>query len=116
MIIWSGKGFLVAIDVFGASLLMEVPTESAFNDDEFYQREAWPLALALGIAGVLSYLSGLKLKSAGERRLVDPETHEEVVVAADDHSLFFLKVHWWGPILWGIGVIVLIQRTVGGDA
>ena len=116
MIIWSGHGYLVAVFVFGASFLMELATESAFNDDNFYQRESWPMALALTIAGVLCFLIGLKLNSAGERRLVDPETNEEVVVTAGSHSLFFLKMHWWGPILFVIAVIVLVQRMVGGGA
>ena len=114
MIIWSGHGYLVAVFVFGASLLMELATESAFNDDNFYQREAWPLALALVIAGVLSFMIGRNLNSAGERRLVDPETNEEVVVATGNHSLFFLRMHWWGPILFVIAVIVFIQRMSGG--
>ena len=116
MIIWSGHGYLVAVFVFGASLLMELATESAFNDDNFYQREAWPLALALVIAGVLSFLVGLALNSSGERRLVDPTTNEEVVVQAEQHTLFFMKMHWWGPILFVIAVIVFIQRMVGAAA
>ena len=108
MIVWSGHGYLVAVFVFGASLLMELGTESAFRDDTFYQREAWPFALALIIAGVLSFLIGVKLNSAGERRLVDPETNEEVVVSSANHSLFFLKMHWWGPILFIIAAIVFL--------
>ena len=113
MIVWSGHGYLVAVFVFVASLLMELGTESVFNDDNYYQREAWPLALALVTAGILSFLIGVKLNSAGERRLVDPETNEEVVVASGNHSLFFLKMHWWGPILFVIAVIVFVQRIVG---
>jgi hypothetical protein len=114
MIIWSGHGYLVAIFVFGASLLMEFGTEAAFNDKNFYQREAWPLALALIIAGALSFFIGLKLNSSGQRRLLDPETNEEVVVATGNHSLFFLKMHWWGPILFVVAVIVFVQRLTGG--
>ncbi len=112
MIIWSGHGYLVAVFVFGASFLMELATESAFKDDNFYQREAWPLALALAIAGVLCFLIGIKLNTGGDRRLIDPETNEEFVVATENHSLFFLKMQWWGPFLFIIAVIVFIQRMM----
>jgi hypothetical protein len=53
MIIWRGWGFLVAVFAFGASLAMELITESITEDDDFYQTEAWPLALAFVAAGVV---------------------------------------------------------------
>ena len=71
MIIWSGHGYLVAVFVFGISLLMELSTESVFNDDDFYQREAWPFPLAMVIAAALCFLVGSWLKGADERRLID---------------------------------------------
>lgn len=110
MITWTGHGYLVAVFVFGTSFLMEWATESAFNDDNFYQRESWPLALALVIAGLLSFFVGQRLNTAGERVLVDPETEEQISVSTANHTLFFLKMHWWGPILFGIAAIVLAQR------
>jgi hypothetical protein len=112
MIIWSGHGYLVAVFVFGVSLLMELGTESAFNDDDFYQREAWPFPLALIIASAMCFIVGRSLKTAGDRRLIDPETYEEVVVSSKDHTLFFVKVHWWGPILFVIAVVFFVQRII----
>ena len=109
MIIWSGHGYLVAVLVFVVSLLMELGTESAFGDEAFYQREAWPLASALLIAGALSFAIGLALNR--ERIRVDPITLDEFVVPPGNHSLFFIKMQWWGPILLVISVIVFVQRS-----
>jgi hypothetical protein len=61
MIIWRGWGFLVAVFAFGASLVTELVTESVTGDDGFYQREAWPLALASVVAGIVTWLVGKKL-------------------------------------------------------
>jgi hypothetical protein len=93
VIIWSGYGYLVAVFVFAVSLLMEIAVESATGDDGFYQREAWPFALAMATASVLCLVVGLKLNSIGARRLIDPETNEEVFLPSGDHSLLFLKLH-----------------------
>ena len=54
MVIWSGHGYLVAVAVFGMSLLMELATERAFHDDNYYQREWWPLFTALALAACIS--------------------------------------------------------------
>ena len=110
MLIWTGHGYLVAAIVFFTSLLMELTTESIFQDDAYYQREAWPLALALAISAVLCFLIGVKLDSAEDRVLVDPETGEEVVVSGGSHTLFFVKMHWWGAILLAFAVLVLFRR------
>ena len=64
MIIWKGWGFLVAVFVFGASLAMELITESMMKDDTFYQREAWPLALAFVVAGVVTWFVGSALNKS----------------------------------------------------
>jgi hypothetical protein len=61
MIIWRGWGFLVAVFAFGASLAMELVTEWVTKDDDFYQREAWPLALAFVVAGVVTWFVGKAL-------------------------------------------------------
>ena len=68
MLIWSGRGYLVPVFVFCISLFMEIVTESTFQDDGFYQREAWPLALALTLAGFLCIVFGQAMRDRGGRR------------------------------------------------
>ena len=115
MIISSGHGYLVLVFLVGVCFLMELGTETLFQDDDYYQREAWPLALALTITGGLSFLVGRKLH-ARKPRLFNPKTNEEVAHPMRSHSLFFIKLHWWGPILFILAVVALIHRTAGGGA
>jgi len=110
LIIWSGHGYLVAVFTFGIAFLVELATEAAYHDDNFYQREAWPLPLALFIAGVLSYVVGLLLSHTSERRLIDPDTQEEVIIGGGHHTLFFIKMHWWGVILIALAAFILLRR------
>jgi hypothetical protein len=91
---------------------MEYVVEAVMQDEQFYQEQLWPLTVALIVAGVLSYLVGVKLDRPSNRRLVDPETQEEVVVNTGSHSLFFIKMQWWGPILFLIGVGVFVYRVL----
>lgn len=71
MIIWQGWGFMVAVVVFGSSLLTELATESAFEDDKYYQTHGWPLATALAIAAVITWLLSIWLGGRGGRTLID---------------------------------------------
>jgi hypothetical protein len=97
MIIWAGHGYLVAVFVFVASLLMELASESVTHDSEYYQREGLPLAGALAIAAVLSLVVGLAL-----RRGAAP---------GRKHTLFFIPMPVWGPLLLALAVGVYVTRT-----
>ncbi|MEX0641935.1 MAG: hypothetical protein WD468_04500 [Pirellulales bacterium] len=92
MIIWSGYGYLVAVIVFGTSLLMEVLTERWTGDDNFYQTSTWALPAALVIAGMVSWLCDWLLK---------PEPGVQ-------NSLFFVPMKWWAPLLFVIAIAMLI--------
>jgi hypothetical protein len=112
MIVWSGHGYLVAVFVFGISLLMELGTESAFNDENYYQTATWPFPLALAMAGAVCLVAGLCLATVNERRLIDPETNEEVVISANNHTFFFITIHWWGAILMAIAAVLFVVRFI----
>jgi hypothetical protein len=92
VIIWSGYGFLVAVIVFGSSLLMELLTEKWTGDDNFYQNSAWALPVALVIAGLLSWLCDRILRPA----------------PGVQNSLFFVPMKWWAPLLFVIALAILI--------
>jgi len=108
LIVWSGRGFLVPVFTFGSCLLTEVVTEAVFKDDAFYQRHAWPLALALTIAAGATFVVG--------RRLNQPPAAEQPSLApppvSAPHTLFWLRMEYWAALLlaaagirlaWGAG-------------
>lgn len=99
MIIWSGHGYLIAVAVFGMSLLMELATESAFKDDNYYQEQWWPIFTALALAALISFGVGLLFKTRDPHR---------------SHTLFFIPMLYWGPILAVIAVATAVWRVVDG--
>ena len=90
-------------------VVTEVLTESAFGYENFYQNHGWPVALALVIAGITSWYLGTYLNTRGGRPMIDKAIGKEVIVGASS-SLFFIPMHYWGPILLGIALIVLFTR------
>ena len=64
MIIWSGLGFLVFVFAFACSLAMNVVINPLFGHG-YYQTHAWPLALAIAVAGALTWFGALH--STGDR-------------------------------------------------
>lgn len=109
MIIWSGWGFLVAVFVFGASLAMEIVTESLAGDDTLYQTQAWPLALALVAAGIATWFVGKYLNARGARIVIDKATGKELTIDGR-HNFFFIPMHYWGPVLIVLAVLAFVLR------
>lgn len=107
MIIWTGKGFLIAIFVFGCSLAANVITNGTTGGDEYWESHRWPFGISLLVAAALSWVVGQYLASRNVRTLVDKATGEEVLIGGD-HSLFFIRAHWWGPILGTLGAVLII--------
>jgi hypothetical protein len=105
MIIWNGWGFMVAVVVFASSLLAEIVVEALFRDDNYYQTAAWPLAFALAISAVVSWVWGTRLN----RRAPGAEPAATPWLTAP-HRLFFIPMQYWGPILLVAAAVVFIAR------
>ena len=110
MIIWNGMGFLVAVIGFGCLLATEFITEAAYKDDRYYQMHGWPKLAAFLVAGVIVWFLGRYLNSKGARRLIDPETNQEVWLKRN-HSFFFIRMEYWGPIFVVLGVVFYFVKT-----
>ena len=111
-IVWSGKGYLVAVLTFGSSLLGNLITNAATGDRSYWDGHRWPFATCLCVASVACWLVGLHLHGKGARLLIDPQTGEEVILR-NSHTLFFIPVVWWGPILAVWGAIELAVDLAG---
>jgi hypothetical protein len=101
MIIWTGLGFLVVVFVLVIGFF-------------FYDHDsaAWyatdkPFAYTLLLTGILSGLLGYFLRRP-ERKLVDKATGQGVKVR-HSHSLFFIPMVYWGPILIAWALFLLIR-------
>lgn len=105
-LIWSGKGYLVAAIVFGSSLVANLITNSVTGGEAYWDAHRWPFAVSLFVSALACSYVSLSLQGRGARRLVDPETGEEVVLKEPD-TLFFVPMAWWGPILAVGGAVAL---------
>ena len=103
-IIWSGKGFLVAVFVFGFSLIANLVSNSVTGSGAYWDAHKWPFAVSLFVSAVTCWFVGRFLRVQKARILVDPKTGKEVVLR-QSHTLFFIPVMWWGPILAVFGLI-----------
>ena len=104
MVIWSGLGFLVAVVTFLLLLAAEYVTESLFRDESYYQAHGWPKLLAFFLAGAVVWPLGMYLNRRQGKVMIEKETGKEVLIKPD-HSFFFIRMEYWGPILFALGVI-----------
>lgn len=107
MIIWSGLGFLVAVIVFGCSLAFNFAFDTWWGQG-YYDSHKWPFAISLFLSSIICGVLGLILRKRTSQTVIDKATGEEIVINRSDHSLFFIPVHFWGPILAVISIIVFV--------
>ena len=103
MIVWSGKGFLaVIVLVISFALFSNVfPKEQA----------DYAFVLAFFIAGAFSWFMGKKWNDENARTVVDKATGQEIVLKGN-HSLFWIKLQYWGIIFSVFGLVILFQTIV----
>jgi hypothetical protein len=110
-IIFSGYGYLVGVVVFGFSFVANLGTNVLTGDGKYWDAHKWPFALSLMASAMMCMILGFLLHNHKARHLVDTETGEEVVLRPS-HTLFFIPMLWWGPILFVGGIVVLVLEFV----
>jgi hypothetical protein len=102
MIVWRGRGILVAIITFGCLLLTELLTRFFFHDNAYYQRQGWPKLVGFLVAASLVYwLSPREGAQDGKRESFFRE----------QDTLFHISVKYWPPILCVLGVVFYFIRV-----
>ncbi len=111
MIVWSGLGFLVAVIVFGSALACNLGFDAALGKG-FYESHLWTVGVAMLLAAAAVWPLGIWLRGRPTREVVDVDTGEQFVLDPLHHSLLFIPVHIWGPLLVTIGSILCIVDLV----
>ncbi|HEV2289983.1 MAG TPA: hypothetical protein VGR81_13650 [Candidatus Acidoferrales bacterium] len=109
MLVWRGKGFLVALIAFGCLILTDLATRSMFTDKGYYQHHGWPKLVGFFIAAVSVYALRSWFGCGRERILIERETGQEVKISLED-SLLGIPVRFWPFILLGLGVVFSFVR------
>lgn len=105
-IIWTGKGFLVAVFTFGFSLVANLISNSVTGSGEYWDTHKWPFAVSLFVSGVACWFVGRFFHNQKVQALTDPKIGKQVVLQKS-HTLFFIPMVWWGPILAAFALIAL---------
>jgi hypothetical protein len=103
MIVWSGKGFL--------SVLVLVLSFALFTNLLPTEQGDYAFVLAFFIAAVFSWLMGKKWNEEIGRTVIDKATGQEILLK-ENHSLFWIKLQYWGFIFGAFGLVILIQNLV----
>lgn len=109
MIVWSGLGFMVAVIAGLCCLAAQVVTGNVYGDPDYYENHGWPKLIGLLVAALIVWLMGRSLGTQSSRVLYDPDTGEQFEFRPN-HTLFFIPVHWWAPILAAIGLGLAFQK------
>ena len=104
-VIWEGHGYLavlIPIIIF----LLYIAIETVFTGSE--DLSSLGVIFCLALSSYLLWIIGKRLNRNNRRRLIDPETNEEVILKIN-HSLFFIKIQYWGLML---GIFTVIGTII----
>ena len=103
MIVWSGKGILSVLVLIVTLLLLIM----------ILPREQGNLAFMIGffVAAAFSWFMGKKWNEEEGRTVIDKATGQEIEIKPN-HSLFWIKMQYWGIIFGIFGMIILIQQFI----
>ena len=108
-IIWKGWG-IVVLGIAVLALSIGAALAAAFGIEG--RNSDYPLGLTLILAGVGTWILGIRMNRNADRHLVDPATGEAVIVRGG-HSLFFVPVRWWGVVMAAGGGVLIGNGIVG---
>ncbi|MCM3700725.1 hypothetical protein [Paenibacillus macerans] len=104
MIIWKGLGILNIV-IPGVLFFIVNALLSLLGLDLIDAR--LPLAFVFIVSGVIIWYIGKALNGDAGKVLVDMETGQRYQMGFG-HSLFFIPMHYWGPIGLVIGFILIV--------
>ena len=114
MIIWQGRGFLIAIVGFGSLVVMELFTRAWFHDDTYYQKHGWPMLVGFLVAPSLVWL--LARARATDMYPEDGQNSSaNPPVLGEEDRLFFVSARHWPRILGIAGIACYIVSFLTED-
>jgi hypothetical protein len=110
MIIWRGRGWLVALITFVSALVINAAVDQ-IGGKGYWDAHDWTLGLALILSALLVFILSRRIDTS-ERVLLDERTGERLLVSPK-HDLFWIPVKWWPVILGVIGAWALAANALG---
>lgn len=129
MIIFRGRGIVVAGIAVACLLAAEVYTRARFHDDNYYQQHGWPKLAAFALAALVTWWlspqpgtspqalqspeTGISTPSLMNTPTAPERSSFRVGFFRPQDSLFFVPVRFWPLILCALGVLFYL---VPGDS
>jgi hypothetical protein len=110
VLVWRGKGGVIALITFGSLVLSDLLTRAIFVDPRYYQTHEWPKLVGFWVSAGVVYALFSWLGVGQERALIDKATGQEIKASLEG-ELFFIPARFWPAILVGLGIVFFIVRT-----
>jgi hypothetical protein len=104
MIVWRGRGILIAIITFGCLLITELLTRTFYRDNTNYQQHGWPKLIGFLVA------AGLVWQMSLFEREDSVSAENATGIFREQDSLFHISVRYWPRILCGLGIVFYFVR------
>lgn len=104
MIVWRGKGFVLAMVAFFSLLVTEWTIEYLSADERYYQEHGWPKLVGFWLASVIAYALILTVLKTQERLVVDQKTREKIKLSTSP-TLFFIDIKYLPVIFFVLGIV-----------
>jgi len=111
IVFWSGYGLLVGVIVVGFALACNFAFDALLGAG-YYEAHKWTIGVAMLLSAVVCWRLGMFLRNRNAQIVIDKATGKEMALDRSNHSLFFIPMHLWGPILAVIGVVLSIMDFV----
>lgn len=104
MVVWKGFGIItVIIVVVLIAVVGDFSRLIGINTD----KHDWPMSVAVLLAGIIIWFLGKYLNNRTDHIvMIDAQTGEPYKIGTQ-HSLFFIRMEYWGPILAAAGLVIL---------
>ena len=110
MIIWKGRGFVIAFVAFFCLLVTEWSVEYLLADTAYYQEHGWPKLVGFWLAAIITYALSLTVLKTQERIVVDQKSGEKITLR-DNHTLFFIDIKYIAFVFFILGIVFFFIRV-----
>lgn len=110
IVVWSGLGFLVPL-IAAVALVAAVLVAGAFGKAS---GPTFGVAYAVfgGLAALVIWRLGRRLKGVGSRALVDEKTGERIVLRRRD-TFFFISMEYWAIVVAVLALVLAVLAFSG---
>lgn len=110
MIIWRGRGGVIALIVFACFLLADFASHAAYHDPSYLATHGWLRLVAFWVSAGIVFALRSWLGVGKDRTVLDKATGREIKLSSEG-TLFFVPARYWPAILLVLGLVFYFVRV-----